>query len=299
MRWFCWIGSIVLLLTSASAWAQLPLQPVDQAVGDLDLLSTSLRRREVGLRLEGQETSLFEVPSGQLNAGGGLGATGRRFYLVGQGFQARVSRMDYLVRVGQRGLSLNIHPRNDGEFMPLIPPDTVFELTPLPAREIHKPYQTPPPNPARLEFLPLPPLAPFDEHSAGHSPPIDRIIHRRGVGNRLHGWDVAGSLPAATRSIRSSAPGAKPYMLSGDPRMNAALSQPLDYRLDYRVNLTTGEGFTHQLVTPVDLRPILRRRALRRQRLEESTRAKEDSDRRTDPETKEDAPQPRQADEPR
>lgn len=94
--------------------------PVDQAVGDLDGLSTSLRRREMGLRYDGEQTSLIEI------AGEGLGA--KTYYRLAPGLRARVDRMDYAVRVGRRDFALNIKPRVDGEFVELIPANTVFEL---------------------------------------------------------------------------------------------------------------------------------------------------------------------------
>lgn len=102
------------------------LRPVDQAVADLDPLATSLRRVEVGLGRDGQQASLFEVapPPGHVHHV-------PVYYRIGPGFVTRVNRMDYLVRRGRRELAMNEAPFMDGEFIELIPANTVFELTPL------------------------------------------------------------------------------------------------------------------------------------------------------------------------
>lgn len=134
---------ILTVLAGAAAVAAPPGQwqcgtPVDQAVGDLDGLTTSLRNVQVGLRSTGEQTSLYQqvVAAGEPDydraawVSTAIGQQRAVYYRIGPGFRARVSRLNYLVRVGDKGLALNIAPRFDGEFVELIPNDTVFELNP-------------------------------------------------------------------------------------------------------------------------------------------------------------------------
>lgn len=124
------VGAFILMVVGVThvVWAQVPeeFQPVDQAVEDLDPLATSLRRVEKGLRYDGEHTNLFKVF--ELDAGPDSQPT---YYRIGPGVTARVHRLDYLVRTGEKGLALNIKTRLDGEFIELIPADTVFELRSL------------------------------------------------------------------------------------------------------------------------------------------------------------------------
>ncbi len=141
-------------LTAQDAQSESQLTPVDQAVGDIDLLSRSLRRPEVGLRLDGEQTSLFMLTPapddlrGQALRPGGPQTT---YYRVAPGLRARVNRIDYLVRVGRKEYGLNIQPRVDGEFLELIPADAVFELVPMPLlfSQAEQPPQDALPEPRR------------------------------------------------------------------------------------------------------------------------------------------------------
>lgn len=125
------VSGLVILCTFYLPVLAVPsqqLQPVDQAVGDLDPLSVSMRRIEVGLRIDGEQTSLFKTVGRDSQFGE------MQYYRIGPGFTARVNRMDYLVlRDGGRRsqLDMNIAPRVDGEFLELIPADTLFEIQPL------------------------------------------------------------------------------------------------------------------------------------------------------------------------
>ena len=101
-------------------------RPVDQVVGDLDPLSQSMRQVSAGLRYDGEHTNLFEVFD--------FDAQPHRqpaYYQISPGYTARVPRMDYLVRKGERDYAYNQLARYDGEFVELVPADTVFELRPL------------------------------------------------------------------------------------------------------------------------------------------------------------------------
>ena len=133
----------MIALTAPAAHAQPhggDLQPVDQAVADLDALATSLRQVQTGLRTDGEQTSLFVLRPPQTNAyDTPRGQTPPPwnanpqpiYYRIGPGFQARVNRMDYLIRTGKREFEINIKPPRDGQFFELIPANTVFDLAPL------------------------------------------------------------------------------------------------------------------------------------------------------------------------
>jgi hypothetical protein len=129
--------SLLMLLTMTTALVAAPPEqwrPIDQAVEDLDALGTSLRRVEPGLRSDGEQTSLFQVPADEYGQS--------QLYRVGPGFRARVDRVDYLVRRDRRDVAFNVAPRHDGEFVELAPTQTVYELTPMPAVVVNPPPAT-------------------------------------------------------------------------------------------------------------------------------------------------------------
>jgi hypothetical protein len=126
-------------------------QPVDQAVADLDKLSVSQRVVQIGLRYDGEQTSLFRAPVQPQLSGvpykPGYGPNGEApYYRVGPGFIARLPRVDYVVRVGRESSAYNIKPRKDGEFIELVTANTFFELRPLEA--IAQKVRPEPPKPA-------------------------------------------------------------------------------------------------------------------------------------------------------
>lgn len=120
--------SVLWLITAATGSAMPPqhLQAVDQAVEDLDPLAKSMRRIEPGLDQYGQHSSLFRRV-------GRAGALNRVpvYYRIGPGFIARVDRIDYIVRDDENGLTVNEAPKAEGEFIELIGPNTVYELSPI------------------------------------------------------------------------------------------------------------------------------------------------------------------------
>lgn len=155
------VSCILLAVTigTTAAWGQIGgdlsapatagLTPIDQGVADLGPHSTSLRRVESGLRVDGEQTSLFRLDPVDLSQK-------PTYYRVGPGFRARVDRLDYVVidrhDPGSRrrpNLALNQQPRVDGEFVELIGPNTVFELTLRPAAA-RRPLPEPRPD-ARLD----------------------------------------------------------------------------------------------------------------------------------------------------
>lgn len=136
---------ILLMLASApSAWALPPedMIPVDQAVADLDPLTTSLRQQEWGLWEYGQDTSLLEVndPRPQVFADQPYlmqdrhGVHDRLYYRIGRGYRARVPRSDYLIPISRKWkiYDRNVPPVHDRDFIELVPTGAVFELSPQP-----------------------------------------------------------------------------------------------------------------------------------------------------------------------
>lgn len=130
-----------LLLALAAIVAPLAAQtaiPVDEGVQDIDPLARSLRQVPLGLRTTGEHTSVFAVPvdpsASPSDQPTGLyqpyGEERFSYYRIGPGFRARMDRIDYLVRVGKKGLAMNVQPRRDGEFIEVIGPNTYFDLRP-------------------------------------------------------------------------------------------------------------------------------------------------------------------------
>jgi hypothetical protein len=104
-------------------------QPVDQTVSDLDLRASSSRRIEQGIGVFGQSGSLYQRPdNGQGLFINGQQAT-QQYQLRQPGFTAWIDRPDYLVRDPLGEIKLNTSPSQDGQFIDLIPPNTVFDLT--------------------------------------------------------------------------------------------------------------------------------------------------------------------------
>ncbi len=136
-----------LIVSSAFAQPSETLLPVDQAVADLDPLSTSLRRIEMGLRINGQHTSLFQLNQTSTNPSASAAPQGPVYYRIGQGFQARIDRPQYLIGLGTSNPQLNVPPLRDGQFVELVPPNTTFIIAPL---QLQTPTPAPPPNPARI-----------------------------------------------------------------------------------------------------------------------------------------------------
>jgi len=103
-------------------------QPVDQSVSDLDLRAVSTRHVERGIGVFGQTGSLFQRPT---TAG---------WYIDGQhitqtyqfrqpGYTALIDRPEYLVQDGFGEMFLNTAPERDGQFIDLVPPNTVYDLS--------------------------------------------------------------------------------------------------------------------------------------------------------------------------
>src|SRR5262245_11990827 len=111
------------------------LHPVDQAVADLDPLAISLRKIDTGLRIDGENTSLFspapmpgkQLPPRWMSLDPVRPVESVPYYFISPGVRARVDRLNYLVRNERaRGVDVNVAPRKDGEFIELIPANTVF-----------------------------------------------------------------------------------------------------------------------------------------------------------------------------
>ncbi len=147
-----------------SAPATAGLKPIDQAVGDMSANVVSQRRVESGLRVDGEQTSLFQLqqPVDLLQR--------PVYYRIGPGFRARTDRLDYLVldkddpgTQRRPNFALNQQPRVDGEFFEIIGPNTVFELA--------LPHQSP--------FAPPPRVAPLPIPDARVAPVVDQRLDAR------------------------------------------------------------------------------------------------------------------------
>ena len=131
------LPSFLLVGLIFSAFASTVLaqaQPVDQAVADLDQLSTSLRQVNTGLRHDGEHSSLYRIDPRNTQPGSYTTSNGvvhqPIYYRVAPGLTAQMDRSDYIVRRGRKGKAKNITPRMDGEFYETIPANTVFILDP-------------------------------------------------------------------------------------------------------------------------------------------------------------------------
>ncbi len=128
---------LIAMTPSVMAGPREGLKPVDQTVADLDPLARSYRQMEAGLRYEGEHNSrLYTTISGdQYSAFAMSGALGtpvkQQYYRIGKGFIARVDRINYLMYARDGELSMNVTPREDGQYIEMIGPNTVFELQPL------------------------------------------------------------------------------------------------------------------------------------------------------------------------
>ncbi len=127
-------GILIGLLLTVAAQAAPPSQwfspsggePVDQAVGDLDPLGTSLRRVHAGLRTDGEHTSMFRVEAAP-NFDRPL-SPGATYYRVAPGLRARVTKQDYLVPLGEKHVGLNIASKYDGVFYEVASAGSVYDL---------------------------------------------------------------------------------------------------------------------------------------------------------------------------
>lgn len=114
--------------------------PVDQAVGDLDSLSTSMRHVQAGLGVDGYQSRLYRVePTGPLNFNTPP-SSHPAYVRLSPGVVAQVDRLDYVVKRGRKGRAYNVAPQSDGEYLEMVPPNTVFMLTPIDMNSETLPY---------------------------------------------------------------------------------------------------------------------------------------------------------------
>ena len=145
-------GPAVLVLFAgrfASAQMRLDGQPdvVDRAIEDQDPLAVSTRYMAANLNAAGQMTRML-YPGSPLgdpayiyrDPATGLNGRVRNYKLQGQGFTAYLNRPIYIVRKeawekeGKKPTyTTQRTPRDDGQWISLIPPDTVYDLNPRPA----------------------------------------------------------------------------------------------------------------------------------------------------------------------
>lgn len=135
------IGGLCGLAVASPAAAQaIPadtLDPVDQAVEDLDPRATSRRRIDPGNALYSARTQVFKLDPQVSRAWSPilpeLQADTHPYFYLGRGVQMIVPRTDYLVyprAALERSLALNMAPHRDGAFVERIPAGAVFNLIP-------------------------------------------------------------------------------------------------------------------------------------------------------------------------
>tara|TARA_B100000941_G_C28499712_1_gene553264 strand:+ start:369 stop:1034 length:666 start_codon:yes stop_codon:yes gene_type:complete len=139
------LNLMIVLLCCSTLLAQTSqqtsqVQRVDQAVGDLDGLSRSMRQQGAGLRVDGEHTSLFSVPDEKIQQmqvfGQAAQTTGiqhsNAFLRVAPGIMSQSDQMYYVVpsRTKAGGIDSNVAPSVDGAFIEVIPANTVFLLSP-------------------------------------------------------------------------------------------------------------------------------------------------------------------------
>jgi len=122
-----WLGSIST--TSAQPESEVFL-PVDQAVGDLDRRSTSLRHIEQGIGVFGQAGALYRRQGLDPWSAGNGQPLAQQYQFRQPGFTAWIDQPEYLVLDEFGEMRTNASPSQDGQFLGLIPPNTVFDLTP-------------------------------------------------------------------------------------------------------------------------------------------------------------------------
>jgi hypothetical protein len=170
-------SAVVFSPSSARADAELDWLPVDRSVSDLDLRASSSRRVEQGIGVYGQSGSLYRradqnpwsFPTGQ--------ALTQQYQLREPGVTAWIDRPDYLVRDPLGELRLNVAPSLDGQFIDLVPPNTVFDLVP---------------------YTPRASVSYDDRSGRGwENPRIDTRLNTR-IGEPIGGWAQPGhdTLPA-------------------------------------------------------------------------------------------------------
>ena len=137
--WLCLLIATAPGASSVSAQDTSQWQSVDQAVGDLDLRAASSRQVEQGIGVFGQTGSLYQRP----NDGQGWYLNGQevtqQYQLRQPGFTAWIDRPDYITQDALGEMSLNNAPAIDGQFIDLVPPNTVFDLSNS-AQQVFFPY---------------------------------------------------------------------------------------------------------------------------------------------------------------
>jgi len=137
------IATVMVLMLAVSALATEPTQQkltlVDQAVGDIDKLARSMRVVPQGLHSVDKSHHLYRLDLQGVDARTAIDLTmplhRRAYYRISPGVIAGMDEPNYLVRRGRlpgtrQDVAINASPDRDGAFVELVPPNTVFILSP-------------------------------------------------------------------------------------------------------------------------------------------------------------------------
>lgn len=181
------LPALAILFLAAPALGQVAdgPRPVDQAVGDLDPLSHSLRVVDPGLAQFSRQNALRRLPDGAVMP---MGLPGLPTYVYNEpGVRAYIRRPEYLTYNPEAGgIALNAAPAIDGMYRALVPADTVFDLTGDAAH--HAPYQ-PTGNPNWIDHRLDTRIGRLDP------PPLNTRLDSRFSGDAVGNADLGAGVP--------------------------------------------------------------------------------------------------------
>ena len=141
-----WVFCTTITATSVLAQGTLDGEPdvMDRAVSDTDPMAATLRYNARGMtnvgtmsRVQTPGSTFGQQASVYIDPATGLSGRTRAYKLEGQGFTAYLNRPLYIVRkeeweTGKSRTDVAPKADRDGEWVSMIPPDTVYDLHPTP-----------------------------------------------------------------------------------------------------------------------------------------------------------------------
>ena len=125
--------TLLALSFAPTADAQLDpveMSPVDQSVEDLDRRAAGMRRVEQGIGVFGQAGSLYRNPGASPWSAGQEHDPGQQFLYRQPGVTAWIDQPGYVTQDSFGDIRFNTAPGQDGAYLQLVSPNTVFDLTP-------------------------------------------------------------------------------------------------------------------------------------------------------------------------